>query len=77
LKPRAPRKIRRFPRIPKPRRSSVSRAEFDHVIEILNERGRILDDIRHNLDLQFHRIAQMQAQLDHLLAGRAAQRRER
>lgn len=47
------------------------------MIEILNERGGILDDIRHNLDLQFHRIAQMQAQLDHLLAGRAAKRRER
>lgn len=49
----------------------MARAEFDRVIQNLNERGRILDDIRHNLDLQFHRIAQMQAQIDHLIARRA------
>lgn len=69
--PRAPRKIRPFPRIPIPRRHAVTRVEFDRVIQILNERGNILDDIRHNLDLQFRRIAQMQAQIDHLIARRA------
>jgi hypothetical protein len=68
---RAPRTIRPFPRIPTARRRAVTRAEFDRVIHILNERGTILDDIRHNLELQFHRIAQMQAQIDQLTAGRA------
>ena len=69
--PRAPRKIRPFPRIPLSRRRAVTRQELDHVIHILNERGAILDDIRHNLDVQFQRIAQMQAQIDQLTARRA------
>jgi hypothetical protein len=64
---RAPRKIRPFPRIPKPGHRVESREEFARVVEILNERGTILDDIRHNLDLQFRRIAQMQVQIDHLM----------
>ena len=68
--PRTPRKIRPFPRIPTLRRSAVTRAEFDRAIQILNDRVSILDDIRQNLDLQFRRIAQMQAQIDHLMAGR-------
>lgn len=68
--PRAPRKIRPFPRIPRRTRRTVTRAEFDRVIEILNERGSILEDIRHNLDLQFRRIAQMQAELDQLVMRR-------
>jgi hypothetical protein len=50
----------------------VTRAEFDRAIQILNDRGRILDDIRHNLDLQFRRIAQMQAQIDYLVARRGS-----
>lgn len=73
--PRAPRKIRPFPRIPTSRRSAVTRDEFDRVIQLLNERGKILDDIRHNLDLQFRRIAQMQAQIDHLIAKGTLQKR--
>jgi hypothetical protein len=74
---RAPRRIRPFPRIPTRTHSAVTRAEFDRVIEILNERGSILDDIRHNLDLQFHRIAQMQVQIDQLLARPASRRKRR
>ena len=46
----------------------VTREEFDRVIDILNERGVMLDDIRHNLSIQFQRIAQLQAQLDQTLA---------
>jgi len=72
--PRIPRKIRPFPRIPTRTRSAVTRAEFDRVIQVLNERSNILDDVRHNLDLQFRRIAQMQAQIDHLMARRSGRR---
>jgi hypothetical protein len=64
---------RRIPRIAKTRGSAVTRAEFNRVIEMLNERGKILEDyghafagIRHDLDLQFRRIAQLQAELDRI-----------
>ena len=54
------------------------RAEFDRVIDILNERGEILkeyrlvlddhrsslEQMRRDLDIQFKRIAQLQGQLD-------------
>jgi hypothetical protein len=43
---------------------AVTRAEFNRVIGILNERGEILTDIRRTLDIQFKRIAQLQAELD-------------
>jgi len=63
--------IKRIPRIAKTRRIDVTRAEFNRVIGKLNERGKILQEygealatIRHDLDLQFRRIAQMQAELD-------------
>ena len=59
-----PRPMRRFPRIPRAHRESVSREEFNRVIDLLNERGEILNDLRHNQDVQFSRIAQMQAELD-------------
>jgi hypothetical protein len=64
-------RIRRAPRIPKSRRVDVTRAEFDRVIDLLNERGRIINDIRNQLEantktieLQFTRFAQVQADLD-------------
>jgi len=57
--------------MPKTRRIDVSRGEFDRVIELLNQRGRLLEEygnaltaIRHDVDLQFRRMAQMQAELD-------------
>jgi hypothetical protein len=72
------RKLRALPRIPKSRRRAVTRDEFDHVIDILNDRGEILvgyraaldehharlDQIGRELDTQLKRIAQLQAQLD-------------
>jgi hypothetical protein len=73
--PPARRKIRPFPRIPKPKRSVVTRTEFNHLVEMFNERARILEDVQHTLDLQFRRIAQMQVQIDLLLARRAKPRR--
>jgi hypothetical protein len=53
--------------IPRPRRakqSHVTRAEFDGVIKLLNERGEIINAIRHELRVQFTRIAQLQQELD-------------
>jgi hypothetical protein len=56
----------------------VTRGEFDRVIDLLNERGEILkeyrqalDDIRHDLAVQFKRIAQLQAEVDELRRGRS------
>jgi len=72
------RKLRALPRIPKSRRGAVTRAEFDNVIDILNERGEILfgyrtaldehhtrlDQIGRELETQLKRIAQLQVELD-------------
>ena len=44
------RRVRRAKRIPIGNRIDVTRAEFNRVIEILNERGTILNDLRHNRD---------------------------
>jgi hypothetical protein len=73
-----------MPRIPKGRRAAVARAEFNRVIDILNERGEILKDyraalddyqttldrIRRDLDIQFERIAQLQREVDSLKRDR-------
>jgi hypothetical protein len=42
----------------------VTRAEFDRVIDLLNERGEIIKKMRRDLETQFTRIAQLQAELD-------------
>jgi hypothetical protein len=55
---------RRLPRIPKSRRVDVTRAEFDRVIDLLNERGEIIEKMRRDLETQFTRIAQLQAEFD-------------
>jgi hypothetical protein len=47
----------------------VSRAEFNRVIEILNERGSIINDLRHNQEMQFRRLAQLQAEVDLIRRG--------
>jgi prefoldin subunit 5 len=44
----------------------VTRAEFDAVIELLNERGEIINGIRRELQTQLTRIAQLQQELDEL-----------
>ena len=62
--PAKQRPLRRAKRTPKERRIDVSRAEFDKVLDILKERGAILIGLRKDLDIQFKRIAQMQAELD-------------
>jgi hypothetical protein len=57
---RPPRKARRLPN----GNRAVTRAEFERVIDLLNTRGEILNEIRKTLDIQFKRIAQIQAELD-------------
>jgi len=64
---------RTIPRIPKPRRIDVTRGEFNRVIDLLNQRGEILqeyrvslDQMRRDLDTQFKRIAQLQSELDRI-----------
>lgn len=44
----------------------VTRGEFDRVIDLLNERGEILNNVIRNQDIQFQRIAQIQAELDQI-----------
>jgi hypothetical protein len=57
-------RIARVPKVSKLQRNDVTREEFNHVIEMLNERGEIINQIRRELELQFRRMAQIQAQLD-------------
>jgi hypothetical protein len=59
-------KPRRLPRIPKSRRIAVTRSELDRVIDLLNERGEVVDQMRRELDVQFKRIAQLQEEMDRL-----------
>jgi hypothetical protein len=61
----------RIPKAPEPRRSAlerrdVTRAEFNHVIDLLNERGEILAGLMKELEIQFKRMAQIQSELDEL-----------
>lgn len=60
------RRIRKAQRPPKSKRVDVTRAEFDRVVDLLNQRGLILNDLHHNLDIQFKRISAMQAEIDRL-----------
>lgn len=52
-------------------RRDVTRGEYNHIIDILNERNVILNALRQGVseleqarDVQFKRIAQIQAELD-------------
>jgi hypothetical protein len=48
----------------------VTRGEFNRVIDLLNERGQVVDEMRRELDVQFKRIAQLQAEIDGLKKSR-------
>ena len=74
MSPKRPR--RRLPKPPRLRtstlsRKDVTRAEYNHIIDILNERNEILNafrdaitELQHASDIQLKRIAQIQADLD-------------
>jgi hypothetical protein len=47
-------------------RTDVTRAEYNNIIEVLNQRGEIINDLRRELEVQFKRMAQMQSELDEL-----------
>ena len=55
---------RRLKPIPKGRRTDVRREEFDHLIDVLNKRGEVVNAILRTQEIQFQRIAEMQAELD-------------
>ncbi len=56
------------PRTPRHKRVDVTRGEFNGLIELLNARAKFMDDMRRDLDIQFKRIAHIQAELDELKA---------
>ena len=45
-------------------RIDVTREEYNHIIEVLNERGEIINGLRKELEVQFKRMAQIQSELD-------------
>lgn len=55
-----PRRVRRAKRIPLVKRMDVTRAEFNRVIALLNERGEIINGLRDNEDIS-SRIGSAQA----------------
>ena len=67
-RPRARRPIPKARRIKRSssrlNRRDVTRAEYNNIIEVLNQRGEIINTLRHELEVQFKRIAQMQSELD-------------
>jgi hypothetical protein len=40
--------------------------EFNEVLNVLDQRGAFIESLRRDLDVQFQRIAQIQAELDDL-----------
>ncbi len=60
----ARRHARKVKAIVKGRRVGISRVEFNGLIDLLNERGETLNNLVRNQDIQFQRIAQLQAEVD-------------
>ena len=59
----------RIRRVPQPRKKAtkrvdVTRGEFNDVIDLLRVRGEVIQDIQRALNVQFQRIADLQAELD-------------
>ena len=66
----ARRRVRKVKTLAKGRRVGISRAEFNGLIDMLNERGDTLNALLRNQDIQFQRIAQLQAEVDLLKRAR-------
>jgi len=60
---------RKVQRLPKGRRASIDRAELNRLIDLLNQRGETLNQVLRDQEIQFQRIAQIQADLDLLKAS--------
>lgn len=54
------------PNLPKALRVDVRRDEFNRMIDLLNERGNIINGLLKTQEIQFKRIAQLQADVDAL-----------
>jgi hypothetical protein len=57
-------RLRRARRIPRAKHAVVTRAEFNRMVARLNERGQIINDLQKTQNIQFQRLAQLQAELD-------------
>jgi hypothetical protein len=55
---------RKVQRLPKGRHASVGRGELNRLIDLLNDRGEVLNRVLRDQEIQFQRIAQIQADLD-------------
>jgi hypothetical protein len=54
------------PRVPRAKRTDVTREEFDRLLKLLNERSDFIDRNRRDLDIQFTRLADLQADVDEI-----------
>ena len=52
--------------IPKTRRAAVTREEYNRLVDMLNDRGELLNRIVSEQRIQFQRIAQLQVEVDRL-----------
>lgn len=70
-------RIRKAPRLrPSPdSRKDVTRAEYNYIIGVLNDRSTIINELRSASEVQFKRIAQIQAELDEVKRLLAKSRR--
>jgi hypothetical protein len=68
-KKRNTRRVRRAPRIAPTRERAVGRQGINRLIERLNERAEIINELQRNQQIQFHRLAQLQAELDVIKRG--------
>ena len=50
----------------KKRAKPVSHADIDRIYRVFDERKTLIENLQHTCSIQFERLAQMQAQLDHL-----------
>lgn len=61
---KTPSRIAKAPRLRVLSRTDVTRAEYNNIIAVLNQRGEMINELRRELDVQFKRMAQMQSELD-------------
>jgi hypothetical protein len=47
-------------------REGRRRTSIDAIVDLLKERAEFMDTVRHDLDIQFKRIAEIQADVDRL-----------
>jgi hypothetical protein len=62
--PKSRRAVRKSKRAPAKKRRDVRRDEFDRLVGLANQHGELINEVRHNLEIQFKRMAQIQGELD-------------